>query len=201
VETLGPAKTQGSKLSSEWCEGRVREYGETKEKKQQSIRRNFLVMNYGQLMLMLVTFYALLEKKQLNVWMLKHKKKYYTTCRIFRTAYEIAKLNRPMTDLAALIDLQELNGLANHACTDICDHIADEMRKKLVKYILDNDLKIGFMIDDSSTRSKKEALVICLLCKLPDSMDASSLFIYIYTGIRKYHSRNYQGRLPQQTPA
>jgi hypothetical protein len=76
--------------------------------------------------------------------MLKHKKKYDTTCRIFRTPYQIAKLNRPTTDLAALTDLQELNGLAmgrilqsNHACTDICDHIADEMRKKLVKYIID----------------------------------------------------------------
>jgi hypothetical protein len=48
----------------------------------------------------------------------------------------------PLGDV--LIDLQELNGLAmghilqsNHACTDICDHIADEMRKKLVKYIID----------------------------------------------------------------
>jgi hypothetical protein len=76
-----------------------------------------------------------------------------------------------MTYLAALIDLQELNGLAmgrslqsNYACTDTCDHIADEMRKKLDKYIIDNDLKIGFMIDESSTRSKKEALVICLPC-------------------------------------
>jgi hypothetical protein len=39
VGRLGPPKTQGSKLSSEWCEGRVREYGETKGKKQQSIRK------------------------------------------------------------------------------------------------------------------------------------------------------------------
>ena len=39
VGTLGPAKTQGLKLSSEWCEGRVREHGKTKEKKQQSIRK------------------------------------------------------------------------------------------------------------------------------------------------------------------
>lgn len=67
VGTLGPAKTQGSKLSSEWCEGRVREYGETKEKKQQSIRKKLSVINYRQLMLKLVTFYALLKKKQLNV--------------------------------------------------------------------------------------------------------------------------------------
>jgi hypothetical protein len=73
--------------------------------------------------------------------MLKHKTQDNTTCRIFRTAYQVAKLNRPVTALAAMTDLQELNGLAmgrilqpNHACTDICDYIADEMRKKLVKY-------------------------------------------------------------------
>jgi hypothetical protein len=53
------------------------------------------------------------------------------------------------------------------------------MRKKLVKYIIDNDLKIGFMIDESSTRSKKETLVICLRCELLDSMDASSYFFDI----------------------
>jgi hypothetical protein len=54
-------------------------------------------------------------------------KQYATTCRIFQTAYQIAKLNRPMTDLLALIGLQEANGLEvgrilqfNHAYTNIC---------------------------------------------------------------------------------
>jgi hypothetical protein len=75
VGTLEPAKTQGSKLSSEWCQGRVREYGETKEKNNSRLGINFLVINYRKLMLKLVTFYALLKKKQLKVRMLKHKKK------------------------------------------------------------------------------------------------------------------------------
>jgi hypothetical protein len=34
-----------------------------------------------------------------------------TRCRTFRTAYQTAKLNRPMTDLPAATDLQEANGL------------------------------------------------------------------------------------------
>jgi hypothetical protein len=38
VGKLGPMKTQGLKLANEWVEGSVKEYGDTKEKKQQSIR-------------------------------------------------------------------------------------------------------------------------------------------------------------------
>jgi hypothetical protein len=87
-------------------------------------------------------------------------KRYTTTCRIFRTAYQIAKLNRPMTDLPALIVVQEANGLemgrilqSNHACTDICHLIASEMRQNLLKYIIENDQKVSFMIDESTTIS------------------------------------------------
>jgi hypothetical protein len=88
-----------------------------------------------------------------------------------------------MTDLPALIGLQEANGLemgcilqSNDACADICHLIASEMRKNLVKYVIENDLKVGFMIDKSTTVSKKEALVICLHSRLPESTDASSFF-------------------------
>jgi hypothetical protein len=89
-----------------------------------------------------------------------------------------------MTDLPALTDLQEANGLemghilqSNHACRDICHLIVSEMQKNLVKYIIENNLKVGFMIDESTTISKKkEALVICLCCSLPESMDTSSFF-------------------------
>ena len=33
------------------------------------------------------------------------------TLKIFRTAYKLAKQNRPFTDLPADVELQELNGL------------------------------------------------------------------------------------------
>jgi hypothetical protein len=89
-----------------------------------------------------------------------------------------------MTVLPALIDLQEANGLemghilqSNHALTDICHLIVSKMQKNLVKYIIENNLKVGFMIDESTTISKKKrALVICLHYRLPESVDTSSFF-------------------------
>jgi hypothetical protein len=55
-----------------------------------------------------------------------------------------------MKDLPALIGLQEATWL------EMGRHlIASEMRKNLVKYITENDLKVGFMIDESTTISKK----------------------------------------------
>jgi hypothetical protein len=65
---------------------------------------------------------------------------------------------------------------SDYACTDICHSIASEMRKNFVKYIIENDLNVGFMTDESTTISKKQALVICLRCKLPGSTVASSFF-------------------------
>ncbi|XP_065640484.1 E3 SUMO-protein ligase KIAA1586-like [Hydra vulgaris] len=51
---------------------------------------------------------------------------------------------------------------SDHACADIVYHISNEIRTKLVKYILHNGNKVGFMIDESTTMSKKSALSICL---------------------------------------
>nr|XP_047139105.1 E3 SUMO-protein ligase KIAA1586-like [Hydra vulgaris] len=92
-----------------------------------------------------------------------------TTYHIFRTVYHIAKMNRPFSDLKELILLQVENGLdmglilqSDHACANIVYHISNEMRPKLVKYIIHNDNKVGFMIEESTTMSKKSALSICL---------------------------------------
>jgi hypothetical protein len=70
---------------------------------------------------------------------LKLQAQQYTTCRIFRTVNQITKLKRPMTDLPAMIDLQEANGLEmgrilqpNQACTVICHLIDNEIRNNLI---------------------------------------------------------------------
>ena len=64
------------------------------------------------------------------------------------------KKKRPFTDLPHLIDLQQLNeadtGHVLHSrvsAADICDHIANDMRKNVVKAIKDSREKIGIMID------------------------------------------------------
>jgi len=62
------------------------------------------------------------------------------TCRVFRTAYYIAKSNRPYTDHPDLVELQELNDVnlgrvlhSNVICSDIIDHISFEMRRAVIK--------------------------------------------------------------------
>ncbi|XP_065671985.1 E3 SUMO-protein ligase KIAA1586-like [Hydra vulgaris] len=92
-------------------------------------------------------------------------------------------MNRPFSDLKELILLQVENGLdmgrilqSDHACADIVYHISNEMRTKLVKYILYNDNKVGFMIDESTTMSKKSALSICLRVKIPEINIVNSIY-------------------------
>ncbi|CAI6370453.1 unnamed protein product [Macrosiphum euphorbiae] len=67
------------------------------------------------------------------------------TKKIFRTAYFIAKNQRPFTDMPKLADLHQINGLhmsrilqTNKACGNIIDHITLQMRKKLCSEIVVN---------------------------------------------------------------
>jgi hypothetical protein len=106
-----------------------------------------------------------------------------TTIRVFCTVYKIAKQNRLFTDLPVDIELQELNGLnmgrvlhSNFSCANIVDHIAKEMNK-IAQYIIQHNIKISVMVDESTTVSHKSVLVICLRCTLNED-DPPLLFIW-----------------------
>jgi len=51
---------------------------------------------------------------------------------------------------------------SNVSCSNIIDHIALEMRKKIVLDIIENNRKITILVYKSTTLSKKSTLVICL---------------------------------------
>ena len=62
---------------------------------------------------------------------------FQSTARVFRTAYYVAKNNKPFTDFESLIDLQEGDSLdmgrVLHSKTvdvDIIDHVSSQMKKK-----------------------------------------------------------------------
>lgn len=66
-----------------------------------------------------------------------------TTEKVFRTAYCIDKNQRPFSDHPKLIDLQIYNGLnmgrilqSDKSYSNIVDHIAIEMRKKVCSEII-----------------------------------------------------------------
>ena len=63
---------------------------------------------------------------------------FQSTARVFRTAYYVAKNNKPFTDFESLIDLQEGNSLdmgrvlhSKTVAIDIIDHVSSQMKKKL----------------------------------------------------------------------
>ena len=86
---------------------------------------------------------------------------------VFRTAYNLAKQNRPFTDHENLIMLQKLNGAklgqilhSRYSATAIVDHIANTMRKRLVNSLLESNNKISILIDESTSLSKKSVLIV-----------------------------------------
>lgn len=82
------------------------------------------------------------------------------TARIFRTDYLIAKNQCLYTDLPKLINLQELNRIdmgrvlqCKMSCSNIIDHLALEMRKKITIDIIKSNRKICGLTDESLTLS------------------------------------------------
>ena len=89
------------------------------------------------------------------------------TQKIFRTAYKVAKDNQSFHHFETEIDLQELNGVemgrilhSTNACINIVNHTSEEMRKTVVKEIVQSNSKISLIIDESTTINKKTTLIL-----------------------------------------
>jgi hypothetical protein len=71
--------------------------------------------------------------------------------------------------MEVLVDLQESNGTnmgrilqTNKSCVDICDFIGSEMHSKLIKFIIDNNLKFSILVDECTTISHLSVLILCV---------------------------------------
>ena len=109
-----------------------------------------------------------------------------TTCNIFRTAYYLAKHDRPYLDHPGLVDLQKTNGSdmgrilhSPTVCTDIVDHIAREMRAKLISSIMTQKKPFSVLIDESTSLGAKSCLIIYIRSCVGDSNDPLTFFLDI----------------------
>lgn len=163
-------KHQGTHGSQEWMDGEICPVGDDIKKQQTNLRKKISKHKSSQSHLHTE---RIIEKQKLEIMQTQVLKTSYidieNTKRIFRTAYTIAKNQRPYTDMPNLVDLQIINGLdmgrilqTNKACSNIIDHITFEMRKKLCLDLLHNKRKICIIVDESTTLSQKSMLVICL---------------------------------------
>ena len=92
-----------------------------------------------------------------------------TTECVFRTAYYIAKNNRPYTDHPELIDLQKLKGVnagrvlrSNVVCADIIDSISEQMKKKVLHHIQQYPSPFSTLTDERTCSSGVACLIIYL---------------------------------------
>jgi hypothetical protein len=65
---------------------------------------------------------------------------------------------------------------SDYLCADTAKHISESMKMHLFQSIIELDLKIGLMINKSTTLSKKTVLVIYIKTVFPDSSEPSTFF-------------------------
>lgn len=181
---LGAYKGAGNKLVKAWVECKVHPNGNNIKQQQSSLRKKIFEHKNSESHKKVASIRSESNKKHFETSLDSMNAKYIeTTVRVFRTAYKIAKRNRPFVDLQADVELQELNGLdmgrvlhTNFSCANIIDHISQEMRNKIAQTIIENERKISIIIDESTTVSSKSVLVICLRCALSEDSEVVSFF-------------------------
>lgn len=96
------------------------------------------------------------------------------TCRVFRTAYAVSKMNLPFTAQRELLDLQEANGVelgqlhkSNHSCAKIVNHISTQMKKKLSENLRKLMPHVAVLLDES-TLYKTSVIALYLRTRLVD---------------------------------
>nr|CAD7439440.1 unnamed protein product [Timema bartmani] len=99
--------------------------------------------------------------------------------KVYRTAYFIDKHDRPYSDHAELIQLQQLNGAvispglqSRFSATNMIDPVAREMKSRVCKRIIEINVKVYVIIEESTTASTKTTLIVYLKCKTVKSIDS-----------------------------
>ena len=82
------------------------------------------------------------------------------------------------------MQLQELNGIdmgrmlhSNVVAADICEHISQQMRRKLISAIIAAGLPISVLIDESTSLSHKSCLIVYIRCSVDDSVGPVTVFL------------------------
>ena len=144
VKKLGLMASRGVNIASQWAEGKIAPFGDSRDVQLLSLRKkiheHWNSQAHNEAIKILQT-----AKKDilLNMNATSQESAFESTARVFRTAYYVAKNNKPFTDFESLIELQQANstdlGRVLHSktvCVDIIDHVSSQMKKELLKKII-----------------------------------------------------------------
>lgn len=152
----------------EWVEGKIAPNGHNKTARQSSLRKKIFEHRSSNSHKNAVKVLADTKAEALKSAMsVAVKQQYEETCKVFRTAYYIAKQNRPYMDHSDLVTLQQQNGIdmgrvlhSPTVCVDIIDHIAGEQRRSLINTLLTQKCNMSVLIDESTSLSRLSCLIV-----------------------------------------
>jgi len=138
VNNLGMRASRGVIISARWAEGNVTSCGSTRQTQLSSLRKKLHEHKDSQAHKEAINILESAKKDVLlNLNAQSEQAVFQSTARVFKTAYYVAKNNKPFTDFESLIDLQEGNSLdmgrVLHSKTVafyIIDHVSSQMKKK-----------------------------------------------------------------------
>ncbi len=166
-------KQKGVSLATEWKTYSVSYNGSSRMSQLKSLRNKILKHKESSAHTTAMEICAKSDQqaieKQVDVM---NKVEIVKTEKVLRTAYFLAKEDRPYSDHVLLLELQEANGLdlgpglrSRFTATNMIGHIATEMRQSACSHIQKSGGKISVLIDESTTVSNKSALIIYLKCQ------------------------------------
>lgn len=172
---------------SNWTQCEIIPSGDSLSKRMACLRKKISKHKCSQFHISTENIIHRSKLETMDLQIIKNNKLQYESIeKIFRTAYFIAKNQRPFLGMPKLIDLQALNGInmgrvlqINKSCVNIVDHFSNEMRLKICKDITENNSNLSIVVDESTKLSKKLMLVICLRCVNGDSQGINIYFFDI----------------------
>uniref|UniRef100_A0A3B3C8Y0 DUF4371 domain-containing protein n=1 Tax=Oryzias melastigma TaxID=30732 RepID=A0A3B3C8Y0_ORYME len=158
VKDLGVASSRGVNIAPNWVAGKICPSGHTRDVQLWSLRKKIHEHKNSAAHKEVVKILETAKKDTLvNMNTKSQDFAFETTVRVFRTAYYVAKYNKPFTDFESLIDLQETNSInmgrvlhSKTVCVDIVDHEASQMKKEIMTKIIQNRSKITVLADEST---------------------------------------------------
>jgi len=174
-------------VSREWSMCEVEPYGATRAAQQTSLRKKMHLHRASAAHNNAESALHSQEEELLSAAVANQlKQQHEETCRVFRTAYYVAKSDRPYTDHPALIELQQLNDVglgrilhSNVICSDIIDHVAVEMRRAVIKYMLTKSVPCAVLVDESTSLSKSSCLIVYVRTTFDNTVGPITFFLDI----------------------
>jgi len=187
VASIQTYSGKGRNLSDEWVKCLVEPYGKDREAQLCSLRKKIFEHNNSATHMSVEAILRERQKESIETSLTKViNDDRQLTCKALRTAYYLAKNDRPLADYHSLLELQESNGAnigaglrSRYSATEIVVHISQQMSKRACQQIIKTGGHIAVLVDESTTVDNKSTLIVYLKCMSVPSVEPHFMFLQL----------------------